>query len=1121
MKVVDGDGVTMLYEYNTLGERTGEVVDVNRNSVVDANGPDRIARSVRAVTTGAGGVKVNRTTATQYLGNNGTPTTVAVTDERLDGRKVWTTRFGLLSTVDTALLGNGQVEITTTFPDASTVIQTMTNGRVGSVVRKDSSGAVVGEQQSSYADPYNRLTSTSERVNGALVATSYTYTADDQIATVTTPDPDGAGPQVAQVATYFYDAVGRQWKTVLPDGTEVYTSYFPDGQVKEQSGSRTYPTAYTYDAQGRIKTLKTRQGGATWAAATGVATTTWTYDPLSGLLANKRYTDANGPDYTYTPGGRLFTREWARAVGAARLKSTYGYTNAGELETQTYNDGITPPVTYTYDRAGRPETATDGPGTRTFTWRDDGQLDLETHGAGSFSGLKVDPEYDTLARRNGVAVVNGATSLHAVTFGYDEASRLKTVTQGAFSAVYGRETMSDRIQTITHKNGTADVAVTSRGVDNLGRLTSIGTVRGEVTARSFGYGYNAANQRTGVTWEDGSKWAFGYDTLGQVTSGARRWADDSLVAGQQFGYEFDSIGNRATATRNGRTATYTPDTLNQYDQKTVPGFVDVTGEATASANVTVNNEPTSRKGTYFYKEEIAINTAAPVLAELKTVAVKSNADAQGRDAVLEATKYAFIPQTPEVFVHDDDGNLTEDGQFIYTWDGENRLIKVETKPAAVAVGAKKVKQEAEFDHRNLRVRVKLSEWISGAWSVKSDLRMVYDGWTVLAELRPDNTIERANTWGLDLSGSEQGAGGVGGALFVSIPDGATRTAAIPLYDGNGNITGLLNASTGITEALYEYGPFGETLRETGRLASANVLRWSTKREDSAVGLMHYELRDYKVSTGRWVSRDPIGEEGGLAVYQQSWNNPISWYDSAGLAPKAADNRSDGTFLSPVTTARLYHVTLDAKTREPKIELITNFKSISGKGANIWINGMANTKDKAADLGGIHTKLTNFYMIHNPSNGAMSDFSCECTLQRVGLKLNVDRTSAELLAKFNLEKSTVYAHSQGTMILNMSIKSLHEQGVSMNGMKTIYHGSAANYFQSKRVNKCVGAFLVDFDGHPLDAVHNIVGLNTKNPLRIGGSIIASPLLFVGGKNWSPHTTDNGGKLKEMKTWWIFQ
>ena len=54
---------------------------------------------------------------------------------------------------------------------------------------------------------------------------------------------------------------------------------------------------------------------------------------------------------------------------------------------------------------------------------------------------------------------------------------------------------------ITHKHNTTEVAVTSRVVDALGRLTGIGTVRGAITARSFGYGYNAANQRDGVTQE--------------------------------------------------------------------------------------------------------------------------------------------------------------------------------------------------------------------------------------------------------------------------------------------------------------------------------------------------------------------------------------------------------------------------------------------------------------------------------------------------------------------------------------------------------------------------------------------------------------------------------------------
>ena len=55
---------------------------------------------------------------------------------------------------------------------------------------------------------------------------------------------------------------------------------------------------------------------------------------------------------------------------------------------------------------------------------------------------------------------------------------------------------------------------------------------------------HAANQRTKRTDADGSYWDYGYDSLGQVTNAVRRWSDGALVAGQQYGYLFDDIGNR-------------------------------------------------------------------------------------------------------------------------------------------------------------------------------------------------------------------------------------------------------------------------------------------------------------------------------------------------------------------------------------------------------------------------------------------------------------------------------------------------------------------------------------------------------------------------------------------------
>src|SRR5208282_6915132 len=97
------------------------------------------------------------------------------------------------------------------------------------------------------------------------------------------------------------------------------------------------------------------------------------------------------------------------------------------------------------------------------------------------------------------------------------------------------------------QSGTARMT-TTKAYDNLNRLTSISAANASsVVLDSHGYAYNSANQRTSVTNVDGSYFVYQYDTLGQVTSGIKYWSDGSVVAGQQFGYGFDTIGNRTTA----------------------------------------------------------------------------------------------------------------------------------------------------------------------------------------------------------------------------------------------------------------------------------------------------------------------------------------------------------------------------------------------------------------------------------------------------------------------------------------------------------------------------------------------------------------------------------------------
>ena len=188
-------------------------------------------------------------------------------------------------------------------------------------------------------------------------------------------------------------------------------------------------------------------------------------------------------------------------------------------------------------------------------------------------------------------------------------------------------------------------------------------------------------------------------------------------------------------------------------------------------------------------------------------------------------------------MYDLDGNLpalrslgeggTSDGRWTNTWDGENRLISMGTLASVVSAGIPRERLEFAYDSQCRRIRkTALSGFTNGTFSI-------------------------------------------------------TNTTAY-LYDGNGNVMALVDAADKSIVASYEYDPFGNTLRATEAKASANPFRFSMKYADGETGLVYYGYRYYAPAVGRWVSRDPAEELGGLGLYVFAHNSATIRVDLFGL-----------------------------------------------------------------------------------------------------------------------------------------------------------------------------------------------------------------------------------------------
>jgi RHS repeat-associated protein len=216
-------------------------------------------------------------------------------------------------------------------------------------------------------------------------------------------------------------------------------------------------------------------------------------------------------------------------------------------------------------------------------------------------------------------------------------------------------------------------------------------------------------------------------------------------------------------------------------------------------------------------------------------------------------------------VYDSNGNLTSDPSRTLSYDAENQLIQV-IYPASYRI-------DLTYDGQSrLRKRVEYS-WNGTGWLLAGEDRYIYDGMRVIQERDGSNNPTVAYTRGVDLSGSMEGAGGIGGLLARShgYSGGSWTTHHFYHADGVGNITAMVDTSQ-LISANYRYDPFGTLTSLSGSMSSVNMYRFSSKELLLYANLYYYGYRFYDPNLQRWLNRDPLASQ--MPQKSRLWGNKL-------------------------------------------------------------------------------------------------------------------------------------------------------------------------------------------------------------------------------------------------------
>ena len=510
--------------------------------------------------------------------------------------------------------------------------------------------------------------------------------------------------------------------------------------------------------------------------------------------------------------------------------TTYGYDElTGNLLSVTHNDA-TPAIGYTYNHLNLLTQVTDDSGTRTISYNQYNEA-VQENTAGLVAS-RLDYQRDSLGRFPGYSLQYKDDVVFQTIWNYDMYKRLGTVSlrRAGDRFTYGYHAVHGLLETLTYPNALKRWYAREEKRDLLTKIAYQRPGSADYLAK-VDYTYDAL----GRPLEKKDYFNTPNPDLTHVYTYNDR---DELVAdvmnrGGTYSYSYDNIGNRLTSQEGAEAAptVYLSNNLNQYISGDREPSQEETGEVTIVYETNSLNQYTSIIG----------GEESPLIRE-----------------------------------YDEDGNQikvkTSTGEWEVKYNALNQAVRF-------TQDAKRV--ECRYDYLNRRVEKTVYE---GEMLV-SRKRFIYCGFLQLAELDAANATETVQpvlrkTY-----------------LWDPMESTATRILAMTTFDETGtyvenlfythdllkNTTGLFDTQ-GECRALYEYGPYGNVLRMEGNMAKDNPFRFSSEYADDELGLVYYNYRYYNILNGRWLNREPIGEDGNFNLYRMVYNNLFTFIDYTGSIP---------------------------------------------------------------------------------------------------------------------------------------------------------------------------------------------------------------------------------------------